>query len=94
MVATLWVAVLVWVARMAAIYGGSWLGAWLGGTPSEHRLRVWQGMVTQVHILFTSALACKSASSWQACFMEVGAVAIMQFPCSSPRNTIVGSTAS
>ena len=47
-VSTLWVAVLVWLARIGAIYGGSWLGAWFGGTPSEHRLRVWQGMITQV----------------------------------------------
>ena len=45
---TLWVAVLVWLARIGAIYGGSWMGAWFGGTPPEHRLRVWQGMVTQV----------------------------------------------
>ena len=52
-VSTLWVAVLVWLARIGAIYGGSWLGAWFGGTPSEHRLRVWQGMITQVCMCFT-----------------------------------------
>ena len=48
MVATLWVALIVWLVRVAAIYGGSWLGSWLGGTPPEFRLRIWQGMITQV----------------------------------------------
>ena len=47
-VATLWVALILWLVRVAAIYGGSWLGSWLGGTPPEYRLRIWQGMITQV----------------------------------------------
>ena len=46
--ATIWVAVIVWAARLAAIYSGSWIGAWLGGTPADLRRRIWQGMITQV----------------------------------------------
>ena len=56
-ISTLWVALLVWAARMAAIYGGSWMGAALGGTPTEFRLRVWQGMITQVGTFFLIRVA-------------------------------------
>lgn len=51
MVATLWVAVAVYVVRLLAVYLGSWMGAWMGGTPTEHRRKVWQGMITQVRLL-------------------------------------------
>lgn len=47
-VATLWVAVGVYTVRLLAVYLGSWMGAWMGGTPTEHRRKVWQGMITQV----------------------------------------------
>lgn len=45
---TLGAAAVVWAVRVGAVYCGSWLGAWLGGTPPEHRRRVWYGMITQV----------------------------------------------
>lgn len=48
-VATLWVAVGVYTVRLLAVYLGSWTGAWMGGTPTEHRRKVWQGMITQVY---------------------------------------------
>lgn len=48
---TLGAAALVWAVRIGAIYVGSWLGAWLGGTPPEHRRKVWYGMVTQARDL-------------------------------------------
>lgn len=50
MVATLWVAVAVYAVRLLAVYLGSRLGAWVGGTPTEHRRKVWQGMITQVRL--------------------------------------------
>ena len=48
LMATIWVGVIVWVVRLAAVYCGSWIGAWLGGTPPDLRRKVWQGMITQV----------------------------------------------
>lgn len=48
LVVTLWAAAIVFVVRLAAIFMGSWLGAFIGGTPAEHRRKIWQGMVTQV----------------------------------------------
>lgn len=48
LVASIGVAVMVWGARLIGIYSGSWIGAWLGGAPSDIRRRVWQGMITQV----------------------------------------------
>ena len=65
-ISTLWVALLVWAARMAAIYGGSWMGAALGGTPTEYRLRVWQGMITQVGTLFFDQSCIPVPSSLEA----------------------------
>ena len=59
MVATLWVAVGVYAVRLAAVYFGSWLGAWMGGTPTEHRRKVWQGMITQV--LYLNCITCVHA---------------------------------
>ncbi len=50
-VATLWVAVGVYTVRLLAVYLGSWMGAWMGGTPTEHRRKVWQGMITQVGVV-------------------------------------------
>ncbi len=44
----MWAAVGVWAVRMVAIYCGAWLGAFFGGTPTEYRRKVWQGMITQV----------------------------------------------
>ena len=49
LLATIWIAFLVWGSRLLGIYSGSWLGAWLGGTPAEARRKIWQGMITQVH---------------------------------------------
>ena len=36
--------------RLAAIFLGSWLGAYMGGSTVEHRRRIWQGMITQVRV--------------------------------------------
>ena len=54
---TLGAAALVWAVRLAAVYCGSWLGAWLGGTPPEHRRRVWYGMITQAGVAMGLAKA-------------------------------------
>jgi hypothetical protein len=67
---TLGAAALVWAVRIGAIYVGSWLGAWLGGTPPEHRRKVWYGMVTQARdfpphappLLFTPLLSAQQCS--------------------------------
>ena len=48
LLSTVWVAAALFGVRILAIYSGSWLGAWLGGTPPEYRRKVWQGMLTQV----------------------------------------------
>ena len=45
---TLWAAIIIWLVRLAAIFLGSWLGAYMGGSTVEHRRRIWQGMITQV----------------------------------------------
>ena len=50
--------------RVGAVYCGSWLGAWLGGTPPEHRRRVWYGMITQVG---TPPEALSSVPAWPPC---------------------------
>ncbi|EIE22773.1 hypothetical protein COCSUDRAFT_42394 [Coccomyxa subellipsoidea C-169] len=56
-VATLWVAVAVYAVRLLAVYLGSRLGAWVGGTPTEHRRKVWQGMITQAGVAMGLAKA-------------------------------------
>ncbi|BDA45644.1 hypothetical protein COCOBI_07-4310 [Coccomyxa sp. Obi] len=56
-VATLWVAVGVYTVRLLAIYLGSWVGAWMGETPTEHRRKVWQGMITQAGVAMGLAKA-------------------------------------
>lgn len=55
--ATIGVAFCVWFARLAGICMGSWIGAWMGGTPVEYRRKVWQGMITQV-LLWLQGAAC------------------------------------
>ena len=47
---TLWAAIIIWLVRLAAIFLGSWLGAYMGGSTVEHRRRIWQGMITQVRL--------------------------------------------
>ncbi|KAK9830422.1 hypothetical protein WJX72_011685 [[Myrmecia] bisecta] len=47
---TLWIAVVVWAVRLGAIYCGSWVGCWLGRSPTDHRRRMWYGMVTQAGV--------------------------------------------
>ena len=72
-VATLWVALILWLVRVAAIYGGSWLGSWLGGTPPEYRLRIWQGMITQcsaltgIQVPLQTYLYCTALPTGSAC---------------------------
>ena len=47
---SVWVALLVFVMRLAAIMAGSWTGCRAGGVKSETQQRVfWMSMVTQVH---------------------------------------------
>ncbi|KAK9842202.1 hypothetical protein WJX81_000261 [Elliptochloris bilobata] len=57
LVGTLGAAAVVWAMRVGAVYCGSWLGAWLGGTPPEHRRRVWYGMITQAGVAMGLAKA-------------------------------------
>ena len=45
----MWVALLVFVVRLAAIMAGSWLGCQFGGVKAETQRRCfWMSMVTQV----------------------------------------------
>ena len=53
---TLWAAMIVWLVRLVAIFLGSWLGAYMGGSTVDHRRRIWQGMITQVGRLCTVQL--------------------------------------
>ena len=53
---TLWAAMIVWLVRLVAIFLGSWLGAYMGGSTVDHRRRIWQGMITQVCRLCTVQL--------------------------------------
>ncbi|KAK9793176.1 hypothetical protein WJX73_005312 [Symbiochloris irregularis] len=50
LVATLWAGAVLFAVRLAAVFMGSWLGAFIGGTPSEHRSKIWQGMITQAGV--------------------------------------------
>jgi len=50
LLATTWIAFLVWGSRLLGICAGSWMGAWLGGTPPDTRRKIWQGMVTQAGV--------------------------------------------
>ena len=70
----------MWAARLAAVYCGSWLGAWLGGTPPEHRRRVWYGMITQAGVAMGLAKAVAARfPDWGPDF-----VALMARAASSP----------
>ncbi|KAK9840435.1 hypothetical protein WJX74_009901 [Apatococcus lobatus] len=44
------VAICIWVARLLAIYFGSWIGGWAGRTPHDLRRRIWAGMITQAGV--------------------------------------------
>ena len=55
---TLWAAMIVWLVRLVAIFLGSWLGAYMGGSTVDHRRRIWQGMVTQVSRLCLHTASC------------------------------------
>ena len=83
LLSTLWVAVMVWAARLIGIYSGSWLGGFLGGTPPEMRRRVWQGMVTQVLYSYTSARGKNdrclfAAREWQKYAVATSVSVLMQ----------------
>lgn len=48
LLATLWAAAILFAVRVVAVFMGSWMGAFVGGTPPELRRKIWQGMITQV----------------------------------------------
>lgn len=71
---------------MAAVYCGSWLGAWLGGTPPEHRRRVWYGMITQAGVAMGLAKAVAARfPDWGPEFVALMARA--HVPVASPGQT-------
>jgi hypothetical protein len=49
---SVWVALVVFVARLAAIMSGSWLGCRFGGVKQElHQQCFWMSMITQVGLI-------------------------------------------
>jgi hypothetical protein len=48
LVQTLWLAALLFLVRVAAVWLGSFIGCWASDTPTEHGTRMWQTMLTQV----------------------------------------------